>query len=660
MLSLARVALVFPLGPWCPNGLLQQRRPSPFLLPLVLAGGTAIALVPPARADAPQPPGVAASLALKGCRTALGLDATAPPAELLQADPALPAKLAAAPACRTPADALGRLERLEQELAASRQRIAAQQSQLAAETARQDTLAADLAQLRRQLTGQPAAAGVAISGAATSSAPNGSARPAGRALPVAASSQSTGPATASAPAFAPVPSATFTPAPGGTGPATAPGFTAPAPGPVAATPSVPAAPSTAAAQGTPSTLSAQAPPTALAEAASNPSAPSATYTPGKGFALQAGGATLRLWAEAKLLGFSSSRYTFNPGQPLIVSPKNPDASYDLSAQQSTVTAAFQGPKWGNWTPGAFALFILQDNLLAEGYSFTPVVAYGEIGDGHWRIAAGQNFDVFAPRDPDNLTTGKLASSGNPGAYRPQFRVERSVGQGAGFGGQVQLAVSSPITTALPSNVDLAKLQTQEIVEDNGWPNVEARLNLGFGTAAERAGGRRLRLVELGVSGVVGQLRVLDNIRPSDPLTLVANRSTVNVWGAAFDGQIALGRRFGLNGELYTGQGLGEYMAGIFQTYNRVSNQAVPTAGGWGQLYVYLADNLRFNLGYGIDNAQNSGPFGLQVNSTAFANVIWDVNPWLQLGLEGNYKLTTYDVFGDKNAWVVISQVMFRL
>jgi hypothetical protein len=117
-----------------------------------------------------------------------------------------------------------------------------------------------------------------------------------------------------------------------------------------------------------------------------------------------------------------------------------------------------------------------------------------------------------------------------------------VGQGSGFGGQVQLAVSSPITTALPSNVDLANLQTQKIVEDNGWPNLEARLNLGFGAAAERAGGRRLRPVELGVSGVVGQLRVLDNIRPTDPLTLVANRSTVNVWGAAFDGHIALGRR----------------------------------------------------------------------------------------------------------------------
>jgi hypothetical protein len=135
---------------------------------------------------------------------------------------------------------------------------------------------------------------------------------------------------------------------------------------------------------------------------------------------------------------------------------------------------------------------------------------------------------------------------------------------------------------------------------------------------------------------------------------------VNVWGAAFDGHLALGSHVGLSGELFTGQGLGEYMAGIFQTYNRGSNQAVPTSGGWGQLYVYLADNLRFNVGYGVDNAEKSGRFGIISNAAAFANVVWDANPWLQLGLEGNYKLTTYDTFGDKNAWVVISQVMFRL
>ena len=532
------------------------------LLFALLLGGGSLQLLSPARAETPPAEGAEASLALPGCRTALGVSSSAASADILRSQPALVAQLATLPACRTPGDALGRLERLEQELAASRQRIAAQQSQLAAETARQDALAQELGQLRAQITGQPQL---------TASTPN--------------------PAPATAPA---------------------------------------------------------------------PASPPLHYTPGKGFSLQAGGSTLRLWAEAKVLGFSSSRYTFNPGQPLIVSPKNPDASYDLSAQQSMVYAAFRGPQWGRWTPGGFAIFWLQDNILAEGYNFTPVVYYGELNNGAWRVAAGQNFDVFAPRDPDTLPNGKLAATGNPGAYRPQLRVERSFESGRHFGGAVQLALSSPVTTALPSNVDLTRLQSEEIVEDNGWPNLEGRLNLGFGASRERAGGRQLRPVELGVSGIVGQLRVLDNIRPTDPLTLVSDRSTVNVWGAAFDGQIALGRRFGLSGELYTGQGLGEYMAGILQTYNRTTNKAVPTSGGWGQLYVYLADNLRLNLGYGIDHAQDSGLFGLQVNSAAFANMVWDVNPWLQLGLEGNYKLSTYDTFGDKNAWVVISQVMFRL
>ena len=419
--------------------------------------------------------------------------------------------------------------------------------------------------------------------------------------------------------------------------------------------SAPAAPGPAPA---PAPSPAAPPDTQSAKATAQPSG--LQYNNGKGFTLQSNGASLKLWAEAKLLGFSSSRYTFNSGQPLIVSPKNPDTSYDLSAQQSMVYGAFQGPKWHGWTPGAFAIFWLQDNILAEGYQFTPVVYYGEISNGTWRFAAGQGFDVFAPRDPDTLPNGKLAASGNPGAYRPQFRVENHFKAGEGFGGALQLAASSPVTTALPDQVDLSNLQSQEIVEDNGWPNVEGRLSLGFGATKERAGGRQLRPLELGFSGVVGKLRVLDNIRALTPLTLTSDRSVLSVWGAAFDGQLALGRRLGISGELYTGEGLGEYMSGILQTYNRSSNQAVPTSGGWAQLYVYLSDNLRLNLGYGIDHAQDGGAFSLLTNATAFANLVWDVNPWLQLGLEGNYKLTTYDTFGDKDAWIVISQVMFRL
>ncbi len=538
------------------------------------------------------------ALALPACRQALKLSPDAPAAQLLQGDAGLAARIGATPACQPAPGALQRLERLERELQQSRRQMAAQQAQLATEAARQETLAAELAQLRAQLGGTPVAAGT--------------------------------------PALAPVP---------GPSPATitsSPAASAATPGAAAAAGAAPEA------SPAPQAGAASTQPTGL------------QYNNGKGFTLQTNGASLKLWAEAKLLGFSSSRYTFNSGQPLIVSPKNPDTSYDLSAQQSMVYGAFQGPKWHGWTPGAFAIFWLQDNILAEGYQFTPVVYYGEISNGTWRFAAGQGFDVFAPRDPDTLPNGKLAASGNPGAYRPQFRVENHFKAGDGFGGALQLAASSPVTTALPDQVDLSNLQSQEIVEDNGWPNLEGRLSLGFGASKERAGGRQLRPLELGFSGVVGQLRVLDNIRALTPLTLTSDRSVISVWGAAFDGQLALGRRLGISGELYTGQGLGEYMSGILQTYNRSSNQAVPTSGGWAQLYVYLSDNLRLNLGYGIDHAQDGGAFSLLTNSTAFANLVWDVNPWLQLGLEGNYKLTTYDTFGDKDAWIVISQVMFRL
>jgi hypothetical protein len=555
----------------------------PLLVPLALLGGAALAADLPLASLEP-------ALALPACRQALRFRTDASAAQLLQRDPGLAARIAATPACQPALGALQRLERLERELQQSRRQMAAQQAQLASESARQEALAAELAQLRAQLGGSPVAAS----------------QPASGALPA-------------------------TSAPAAPGPAPAP---APAPSPAAP------------------------PDTQSSKATAQPSG--LQYNNGKGFTMQSNGASLKLWAEAKLLGFSSSRYTFNSGQPLIVSPKNPDTSYDLSAQQSMVYGAFQGPKWHGWTPGAFAIFGLQDNILAEGYQFTPVVFYGEISNGTWRFAAGQGFDVFAPRDPDTLPNGKLAASGNPGAYRPQFRVENHFKAGEGFAGALQLAAASPVTTALPDQVDLSNLQSQEIVEDNGWPNVEGRLSLGFGATKERAGGRQLRPLELGFSGVVGQLRVLDNIRALTPLTLTSDRSVISVWGAAFDGQLALGRRLGISGELYTGQGLGEYMSGILQTYNRSSNQAVPTSGGWAQLYVYLSDNLRLNLGYGIDHAQDGGAFSLLRNATAFANLVWDVNPWLQLGLEGNYKLTTYDTFGDKDAWIVISQVMFRL
>jgi len=126
-------------------------RPWPLLVPLALFGSAALAADLPLASLEP-------ALALPACRQALKLSPDAPAAQLLQRDPGLAARIAATPACQPALGALQRLERLERELQQSRLQIAAQQAQLAAEAARQETLAAELAQLRGQLGGSEVAA----------------------------------------------------------------------------------------------------------------------------------------------------------------------------------------------------------------------------------------------------------------------------------------------------------------------------------------------------------------------------------------------------------------------------------------------------------------------------------------------------------------------
>ena len=66
--------------------------------------------------------------------------------------------------------------------------------------------------------------------------------------------------------------------------------------------------------------------------------------------------------------------------------------------------------------------------------------------------------------------------------------------------------------------------TRSLSEDNGWPNVEGRVALGIG-APQGTGLLARRPLELGISGVVGQLRTVPVIAPD----VIAN-----VWGVSGD------------------------------------------------------------------------------------------------------------------------------
>jgi hypothetical protein len=330
--------------------------------------------------------------------------------------------------------------------------------------------------------------------------------------------------------------------------------------------------------------------------------------------------------------FNEAR-AISPGAPYYLSPASPrgltQTSVDIHARSSYLAAALTGPKMGEFQAGGLAMvFFYNDNALADQYGILPGQIYGDLTNEKWRFAAGLQFDVFNPIAPNMLAFSALAGSGNAGnAWRGQFRVERFMTPTETRQWTIQAALSEPIA----STIDPA---FQFVSEDNGWPNVEGRIALGLGCLGDGPGGKRP--FEIGLSGVVGEIR-------SSPL--LGPRVESDVWGTAIDCRWQLSPRFGVQGEFYTGKALGTYNGGILQNVNASTFEGIQTSGGWIETYVYWTPCLHSHLGYGIDDPENNdlsnnpANFQRELNETTFANLIWDVNQSLKVGMEATYRKT---------------------
>src|SRR5262249_10105845 len=95
---------------------------------------------------------------------------------------------------------------------------------------------------------------------------------------------------------------------------------------------------------------------------------------------------------------------------------------------------------------------------------------------------------------------RLAASGNAGAYRGQARIERFLHPSENAQVTLTADLSEPVPTILTPNL--------ELTEDNGWPNVEARVALALGPLVGE-GPLATRPFEWGVSGLVGQIRTTE-------------------------------------------------------------------------------------------------------------------------------------------------------
>lgn len=295
---------------------------------------------------------------------------------------------------------------------------------------------------------------------------------------------------------------------------------------------------------------------------------------------------------------------------------------DVHGKQSSLGLELQGPEICGMQSGGFVLtYFYGESLLEDQQGLFIPRGYAELKNEDWRFAAGALGDIINPRIPGSLDFVTGQGGGNLGAFRGQFRAERYYHFDENAQLTVQTGLGNPLTTSFVGDI-------RTLVEDNGWPNVESRIMLGLGPLTQR-GPLKMRPFEIAMSGLVGQIR-----RTGAELTIF------DVWAIGADARIELSEWCGVKAEAFHGQALGNYNAAVLQIFNPVTLEAVPTTGGWCELYVNWTDSLHSHLGFGIDDPRNASlsPGMRSRNQFSFVNLIWDATKSLDIGVElGRYE-----------------------
>jgi len=344
----------------------------------------------------------------------------------------------------------------------------------------------------------------------------------------------------------------------------------------------------------------------------------------------------------------STKRPVAPGTPFFLDPESPFGfrtnTFDAHARQTNVYALFSGPEVFDFKTGGFIWVNLYDvSIIRDRYGLLPINAFGELRNDDWRFAAGLQMDVFNPLNPTVLPFSYLLTSGNVGAYRGQARIERFLHPDDDSQITLTLAATEPIPTTINDQL--------RISEDNGLPNVEGRWAIGLGPV-RGAGLEAHRAIEAGVSAVCGQLRTVQG----------PHRVVADVWAVGADLRWAASPRWGFQGEVYCGQGIGTYGASALQSVNPITFQPIRSCGGWGEMFFYwCGDAVHTHVGYGIDDPRDvdMGPIGPIRNETCYVTTIWDVTKAFRIGFQASYLRTTYAVPSDVEGFIFHTQFLWK-
>lgn len=250
-------------------------------------------------------------------------------------------------------------------------------------------------------------------------------------------------------------------------------------------------------------------------------------------------------------------------------------------------------------------------------------AYAEIKDEHFRLMAGQTWDLFSPLNPGMLTYAVGWGGGNIGFRRMQIRYER----------YLHLSDSAKWTLQGAVAQDIA-LDFIQIAETANWPVLQGRCGLDFKPLAD------YQPIALGISSHIGE-QGFDF--PASATLPAQDDARIVTWSINADARWPITSSMGIQGEFFTGENLSAFLGGIIQGINPETRQPIATTGGWVEFWYDWTPRLHSHLGFGIDDPHNADIAigGRTRNSFLFANSSFDILPQMTVGLELSYWETNY-------------------
>ncbi len=270
-----------------------------------------------------------------------------------------------------------------------------------------------------------------------------------------------------------------------------------------------------------------------------------------------------------------------------------DNEFAMTANETRFGINVNGPEAGFFktTTGKIEADFYGKGGAANGQHIRLRHAWMDLAsENGFAIRAGQDWDTFILVDPMVVNFASMSDQGHLGNRRPQLRLSQDVKAGEG----TKLTVAGAIARIAANDLDAG---AQDDGTDSGIPGFQAKMALSSPLLVNDP----KKPAMIGVSGFWGRENV-DTVVSNK--IIGSDEKKYDSYAVIVAGKLPITAWMALQGEVWSGQNLGNYYGGIGQGINLIKDTGIKATGGFAQLCFAPAEKVDCSLFYGIDTPKD--------------------------------------------------------